>query len=74
MAADPAFDSAAFDAAYAVFGAQRASKILGAFSRLASVGGKPGYLRHIDRTRDVLRRNLSHPVLSAVRLWYAPFL
>lgn len=73
-AADPAFDAAAFEAAYVVFGAQRASKILGAFSRLASVGGKPGYLRHIDRAKDVLRRNLSHPVLSALRLWYAPHL
>ena len=71
---DPAFDAAAFEAAYAVFGAQRATKILGAFSRLASVGGKPGYLRHIDRAKDVLKRNLSHPVLSALRLWYAPYL
>ena len=59
---------------YNTFGAQRASKILGAFSRLASVGGKPGYLRHIERAKDVLRRNLSHPVLSALRLWYAPYL
>ena len=72
--ADPTFDAAAFDAAYAVYGAQRATKILGAFSRLAGVGGKPGYLRHIDRAKDVLRRNLSHPVLSALRLCYAPFL
>jgi tRNA threonylcarbamoyl adenosine modification protein YjeE len=73
-AADPAFDAVAFEAAYAVFGAQRASKILGAFSRLASVGGKPGYLRQIDRAKDVLKRNLAHPVLSSLRLWYAPFL
>jgi len=73
-AADPAFDAAAFEAAYAVFGAQRATKILGAFCRLAGAGGKPGYLRHIDRAKDVLRRNLSHPVLSALRLWYAPYL
>ena len=73
-AADPAFDAAAFEAAYTVFGAQRATKILGAFCRLAGAGGKPGYLRHIDRAKDVLRRNLSHPVLSALRLWYAPHL
>ena len=72
--ADPAFDAAAFEAAYAVFGAQRATKILGAFSRLASVGGKPGYLRHIDRAKEVLKRNLAHPVLSGLRLWYAPHL
>ena len=73
-AADPAFDATAFEAAYAVFGAQRASKILGAFSRLASIGGKPGYLQHIDRVKEILKRNLSHPVLSTLRLWYAPFL
>jgi tRNA threonylcarbamoyl adenosine modification protein YjeE len=73
-AADPAFDAADFEVAYAVFGAQRATKILGAFSRLAGVGGKPGYLRHIGRAKDVLQRNLAHPVLSALRLWYAPHL
>ncbi len=73
-ATNPAFDAAVFEAAYAVFGAQRASKILGAFSRLASVGGKPGYLRHIDRAKEIMRRNLSHPVLSALRLWYGPYL
>jgi len=73
-AADPAFDVVAFETAYAVFGAQRASKILGAFSRLASIGGKPGYLRHIGRAEEVLKLNLAHPVLSALRLWYAPFL
>jgi tRNA threonylcarbamoyl adenosine modification protein YjeE len=72
--ADPAFDATAFETAYAVFGTQRASKILGAFSRLASIGGKPGYLRHIDRAKEILKRNLSHPVLSSLRLWYAPFL
>ncbi len=73
-AADPAFDAVAFAAAYAVFGAQRATKILGAFSRLARIGGKPGYLRHIGRAKDVLKRNLAHPVLSSLRLWYAPYL
>ncbi len=67
--ADPGFDADAFRAAYAILGAQRAMKILGAFARLAG-RGRSGYLVHIPRMREYLGRNLAHPVLSAVRRWY----
>ena len=40
-AADPAFDSQNFAAAYAAMGAQRATKILGIFARLDKRDGKP---------------------------------
>ena len=69
-AADGAFDEPAFRAAYAVLGAQRASKILGIFVRLARRDGKTGYLRHIPRVSRYLERNLAHPALAGLRAWY----
>jgi len=48
--------------------------VLGAFTRLALVDGKPGYQRHRARLKAVIRRNLVHPVLSALRVWYEPYL
>jgi N-acetylmuramate 1-kinase len=63
------FDRAAFEAAYAVLGAQRATKILGIFSRLSRRDGKHGYLRHLPRVSRTLEANLAHPALAPVRHW-----
>ena len=41
------FDTGAFAAAYAILGAQRATKILGIFARLNVRDGKPGYLKYL---------------------------
>jgi hypothetical protein len=65
------FDMAEFAAAYAILGAQRATKILGIFARLDRRDGKPAYLKHLPRMRGYLARNLGHPALSSVRAWYA---
>jgi N-acetylmuramate 1-kinase len=73
-AADPAFDVAAFAAAYAVLGAQRSTKILGIFTRLDKRDGKPAYLRHMPRVEAYLRRNLEHPALADLKGWYAQHL
>ena len=73
-AADPTFDAQAFDAAYAVLALQRATKVLGIFTRLALAEGKPGYRRHRERLKALIRRNLAHPVLSGLRLWYEPYI
>lgn len=66
----PQFAETAFRQAYAITAAQRATKILGIFARLAHRDGKPGYLAHVPRVRDYLRRALRHPVLSDVAVWY----
>jgi N-acetylmuramate 1-kinase len=63
-------DQAAFRAAYAVLGAQRASRILGVFVRLWRRDGKPGYLRHQPRVWRLLERNLQNPALSALKIWF----
>jgi tRNA threonylcarbamoyl adenosine modification protein YjeE len=69
--ADPDFDPVRFAADYMVMGAQRATKILGIFSRLDKRDGKPQYLRHMPRVWNYLMRALDHPSLSAVKAWYA---
>ncbi len=73
-ARDAGFDAAAFDTAYAILGLQRATKVLGLFTRLALAEGKPGYQRHRARLKALIRRNLTHAVLSDMRLWYEPYL
>ena len=73
-AADPGFDVAAFARAYAIMGAQRATKVLGIFARLDKRDGKPQYLRHLPRIETYLARNLAHPALSKLRAWYEHYL
>ena len=67
---DDSFDPAGFIAAYATLAAQRASKILGIFSRLDRRDGKPQYLRHIPRVWGYLQRSLAHPALAPLKEWY----
>ncbi|MFO1117261.1 MAG: tRNA (adenosine(37)-N6)-threonylcarbamoyltransferase complex ATPase subunit type 1 TsaE [Beijerinckiaceae bacterium] len=69
-AATPDFDMAAFARAYAILGAQRATKILGIFARLDKRDGKPQYLAHLPRVSRYLRKNLTHPAMSQLRDWY----
>lgn len=68
------FDEKAFNRAYAILALQRATKVLGIFTRLALNEGKPGYQRHRARLRALIRRTLADPVLSPLRLWYEPYL
>jgi aminoglycoside/choline kinase family phosphotransferase len=72
--ADPDFDVAAFARAYAILGAQRATKILGIFARLDRRDGKPHYLRHLPRIETYLARNLAHPALAKLKVWYEKYL
>ncbi|MEO9167971.1 MAG: tRNA (adenosine(37)-N6)-threonylcarbamoyltransferase complex ATPase subunit type 1 TsaE [Aestuariivirga sp.] len=64
------FDAEEFARAYAILGAQRASKILGIFARLNARDGKPQYLKHMPRVSRYLARNLEHPALSKIKHWY----
>jgi hypothetical protein len=72
--AETDFDMAAFARAYAIMGAQRATKILGIFARLDKRDGKPQYLRHLPRIEAYLARNLAHPALAKLRGWYGAYL
>jgi len=65
------FSSDDFRTLYATLGAQRNSKILGIFARLAKRDGKRGYLAHIPRVARYLERDLAHPALADLRDFYA---
>jgi N-acetylmuramate 1-kinase len=64
------FDAKNFSAAYAILGAQRATKILGIFARLSKRDGKSGYLKHMPRVSRYLAKNLEHPKLTKLKAWY----
>ena len=66
----PDFDMAGFARAYAILGAQRATKILGIFARLDKRDRKPQYLAHLPRVTRCLRKNLAHPALAPLRDWH----
>jgi aminoglycoside/choline kinase family phosphotransferase/tRNA A37 threonylcarbamoyladenosine biosynthesis protein TsaE len=69
-ASDPDFDVGGFARAYALLGAQRATKILGIFARLDKRDRKPQYLKHLPRVESYLKRNLDHPALAPLKTWY----
>nr|WP_246728353.1 tRNA (adenosine(37)-N6)-threonylcarbamoyltransferase complex ATPase subunit type 1 TsaE [Microvirga terricola] len=73
-AVEPDFDVAAFARAYAIMGAQRSTKILGIFARLDRRDGKPHYLKHLPRIENYLIRNLAHPALAKLKVWYESYL
>ena len=68
--AQGSFDTQEFATAYAILGAQRATKILGIFARLSKRDGKPDYLKHMPRVSRYLARNLLHPQLRALAEWF----
>ena len=70
-AGDPDFDPTVFVRNYAALAAQRASKILGIFSRLDRRDGKPQYLRHMPRIWSYMQRSLDHPSLASLSGWYS---
>jgi aminoglycoside/choline kinase family phosphotransferase len=65
----PTLDRAAFDASYAVLGAQRNCKIVGIFTRLCVRDGKPTYLVHIPRVWRLIAEDLRHPALQPLARW-----
>lgn len=69
-AQSPHFSSDQFRTLYATLGAQRNSKILGIFARLAKRDGKRAYLAHIPRVARYLERDLAHPALARLRGFY----
>ncbi len=60
----------AFDAHYALLGAQRNAKIIGIFTRLWKRDGKARYLDFLPRMWGLLERDLAHPELVALKQWF----
>jgi tRNA threonylcarbamoyl adenosine modification protein YjeE len=68
--ADPHFDRDAFLRAFRLLGAQRATKLLGIFARLARRDGKRAYLQHLPRIARYLADNLADHHLGRLQSWY----
>jgi tRNA threonylcarbamoyl adenosine modification protein YjeE len=69
-ATDAGFDTKAFLRAYRLLGAQRATKLLGIFTRLCRRDGKHAYLQHLPRVARYLAENLNDPDLARLKSWY----
>ncbi|MEZ5853883.1 MAG: tRNA (adenosine(37)-N6)-threonylcarbamoyltransferase complex ATPase subunit type 1 TsaE [Hyphomicrobiaceae bacterium] len=69
-AREAGFDAERFRKTYAIFGAQRNTRLIGLWVRLLRRDAKPGYLQHMARTWHYLARNLRHPELAALKAWY----
>lgn len=69
LGAFPDLDPAAFDASFAVLGAQRHCKVIGIFTRLDRRDGKPRYLAHIPRLWRLIDQDLRHAALAPVKEW-----
>jgi len=70
LAAFPGVDPVAFQASYAILGAQRSAKIIGIFTRLCRRDGKDQYLRHIPRVWRWLEGDLTAPEMAPVKAWF----
>jgi len=70
QAAFPALPPDALALSYAVLGVQRATKVIGIFTRLDRRDRKSHYLQHIERTWRWLEGGLQHPLLFDLRAWY----
>ena len=62
-------DEDTFRLRYQLLGAQRNSKIIGIFTRLAVRDDKPHYLSFLPRVWGLLERDMRHPSLKPLREW-----
>lgn len=62
-------DEGNFRTAYDILGAQRNSKIIGIFVRLAVRDGKDGYLKFLPLVWSYLQRDVANPLLKDLRKW-----
>lgn len=70
LAAFPALDREAFETSLAILAAQRHTRVLGIFERLARHEGKLDYRRlHSPRVERLLHKALQHPILADVKNW-----
>lgn len=70
LAAFPTLDRETFETSLAILAAQRHTRVLGIFERLARNEGKLDYRRqHSPRVGRLLQKALRHPMLAEVKNW-----
>lgn len=67
----PHLERKKFISDYKILGVQRACKIIGIFSRKATRDNDGRYLKHLSRLWNYIKKNIHHPLLEPVRLWFA---
>ncbi|MEB3701369.1 Phosphotransferase enzyme family protein [Candidatus Bealeia paramacronuclearis] len=70
LTAYPYFNVDDFYHSYYLWGAQRNSKIIGIFMRLAKRDGKTRYIDFIPRVWRLLENDLNHPALTTMKNWF----
>ncbi|MGB0921884.1 MAG: aminoglycoside phosphotransferase family protein [Alphaproteobacteria bacterium] len=70
LAVSPDFNRAEFDTAAEILAAQRNTKIIGIFARLAVRDGKPLYLDLLGRVWGYLTSNLEHAAMTELKAWF----
>jgi aminoglycoside/choline kinase family phosphotransferase len=70
LATVPADAHEEFRACCAIAAAQRHSRVIGVFARLAQRDGKPHYLRHLPRLWRLMDRALQHEALAPLKQWF----
>ncbi len=70
LATLPPAEHAEFRACCAIAAAQRHSRVIGVFARLAQRDGKPAYLRHLPRVWRLIERALQHEALAPLKDWF----
>ena len=71
LATVPRADHAEFEACCAIAAAQRHSRIIGVFARLAQRDGKPHYLQHLPRVWRLMERALQHEAVAPLQDWFS---
>ena len=70
LGAFPALDRELFETSWSILAAQRHTRVLGIFERLARHEGKLDYRRlHSPRVERLLQTALHHPILAEVKTW-----
>lgn len=63
-------DTPAFEHTCTLYAAQRHTRVIGTFARLAQRDGKTAYLQHLPRLLKLLASHLQKPVLAPLRAWF----
>jgi len=55
---------------YKILGVQRSCKIVGIFARKAARDNDTRYLKHLPRVWNYIKKNIDHPILEPLRIWF----
>jgi aminoglycoside/choline kinase family phosphotransferase len=63
-------DQKKFLSDYKILGVQRSCKIIGIFARKAACDNDSRYLKHLPRVWNYIKKNIDHPILEPLKIWF----